>query len=57
MSRYFKEKEIVSIYYGRKVVKAVYRGLRLVWRHITSCFSSGYWVGSEPWSGADSWKG
>lgn len=38
-------------------VQYVYRGARLVWQAIRSCFGSGAWLGDRPWLGDDPWKG
>lgn len=39
------------------VVEEVYRGARLVWQAVRSCFGSGAWIGERPWLGDDPWKG
>ena len=38
------------------VVTEIYRGARLVWEAINSCFGSGAWFNDKPWSNADGWK-
>ena len=34
----------------------IYRGARLVWQAIRSCFGSGVWFKDRPWIGTDMWK-
>ncbi len=48
--------ELQSLYYGKKQISAVYRGLYLVWQAIRSCFGSGYWNNSSPWRNDEAWK-
>lgn len=43
-------------YYGTRAVEAVYYGARLVWEAVSSCFGSGLWINSRPWSDTDAWK-
>ncbi|WP_270535071.1 MFS transporter [Phocaeicola massiliensis] len=52
-----KEKEVLVIYYGRRAVSAIYKGARLVWMAVRSCFGSGYWDGDKPWDGDEYWDG
>lgn len=53
----FKDgKEITGIYVGQRVITAAYKGARLVWEAIRSCFGKGFWVNSYPWDNKDSWK-
>lgn len=54
---YKNQKEITGIYHAGKVITAVYRGVRLVWQAVRSCFGSGAWLGERPWLGDDPWKG
>jgi hypothetical protein len=48
--------ELVARRKGNMVAQAVYRGLRLVWQAVRSCFGSGIWVPSKPWLGNENWK-
>jgi len=48
--------ELVARRKGNLVVQAVYRGLRLVWMAVRSCFGSGVWVSAKPWIGSENWK-
>lgn len=50
------EKEVSMTYYGDKALSAIYRGAKLVWTAIRSCFGSGIWSSEKPWIGTDSWK-
>ena len=56
MSRYKDGKEITLIYYGRKAITAIYKGLRMIWQSIISCFGGGYWDNDKPWNNDDGWK-
>ena len=56
MSRQYKNKNISQIYYGGRPIKAVYRGLRLIWQKILSCFSAGYWINDKNWDNESGWK-
>lgn len=49
--------EISSVYKGTKAIAMIYRGSRLVWQAIRSCFGAGYWRGDKPWIGPDAWRG
>lgn len=46
---------VPAIYKGRKVVSAVYLGLKLLWQYIKSCFGRGYWINEKMWSNTDAW--
>lgn len=49
-------KEIVAINYGDLPIVAVYKGDRLVWQAVRSCFGSGKWVNTKPWINTEAWK-
>lgn len=51
-----ENKEISAIYYAGKAISVVYKGSRLVWEAIKSCFGKGYWINDKPWKNKDSWK-
>lgn len=53
---YKGNKEIVLIYYGKHAVSAVYKGAKLVWQAIRSCFGSGAWYNDKPWINSEGWK-
>ena len=48
-------KEITQIFHGRKAVLAVYRGVRVVWEAIRSCFGRGWWEDDLGWDDEDGW--
>lgn len=50
-------KELVSRYFGLRPIAAVYKGLRLVWEAVRSCYGSGRWRSDKPWKSDDRWKG
>lgn len=57
MSKYWNKFKISKIYYGKLSIKAVYKGTKLIWSLLVSCFSSGFWEGKKIWKGSESWKG
>lgn len=48
--------KIKSYHIGTRAVQALYRGSRLLWQAVRSCFGSGRWVGKKPWLGVEKWK-
>lgn len=48
--------EMAARYYGGKAVIAVYKGARLVWEAVSSCFGSGMWLSGRAWKDTDGWK-
>lgn len=41
---------------SNKPVMAVYKGSRLVWQAVRSCFGIGYWINDKPWINDEAWK-
>jgi len=54
---YHNNKEIVARYKGNRKIVLVYRGTKLIWQDVRSCFGAGYWNGDLAWNGDDAWKG
>lgn len=50
------EKSVIAIYRGRKALAFIYRGVRLVWQAIRSCYGRGVWTEEKPWIDTDLWK-
>lgn len=50
------EKELVAMYIGSKAISYVYRGAKLIWQAISSCFGIGYWKNDASWNNNDAWK-
>ena len=45
------------IHVGRwQIVQEIYKGSRLVWTAIRSCFGAGLWVNAKPWPNDEAWK-
>lgn len=45
------------IHLGRwQVVQEIYKGARLVWTAIRSCFGAGFWINEKPWLNEEAWK-
>lgn len=53
---YKGKKEVGTIYIGSRPLYAIYRGSKLVWQAIRSCFGNGYWVNAKPWLNTEGWK-
>lgn len=53
---YKDEKEIIGVFKGDVPISAIYKGDKLVWQAIRSCFGSGAWINERPWLGEDPWK-
>lgn len=53
---YKKNKTATAVYFGKQALSAIYKGSRLVWQSVRSCFGSGVWVGKKPWIGKEKWK-
>lgn len=56
MGIFIKNKEVTAVNFGERAITAVYKGARLVWEAIRSCFGKGLWVNTYPWDNGDSWK-
>lgn len=50
------KKELESSFVGTKIITQVYKGVKLVWEAIKSCFGAGYWKNDAPWSNTEGWK-
>lgn len=48
--------ELTARYYGNKAITSVYKGARLIWEAINSCFGSGFWIRDKVWNGDDVWR-
>ncbi len=48
--------EMSARYFGSQAIMAVYKGAKLVWEAITSCFGSGMWLNERAWKDSDGWK-
>ena len=56
MAIFFKDKEISTVYFGKKIITAIYKGGKILWEAVSSCFGKGYWIGTLPWDNEDAWK-
>lgn len=56
MAIIFNGKEITAIELGERAISSVYKGARIVWEMIRSCFGKGWWANDKPWNNIDSWK-
>ncbi|MCS3176964.1 MFS transporter [Candidatus Bacteroides intestinigallinarum] len=53
---YKNGKEVTSIFKENRPIAIVYKGSRLVWEAINSCFGKGFWVNVKPWNNNEGWK-
>ncbi|CAG9926598.1 MFS transporter [Bacteroides ovatus] len=53
---YKNGKEITSIFKGERPIGAIYKGSKLVWQAIRSCFGKGFWNNEKPWNNEEGWK-
>lgn len=56
MALFREDKDISAVYYGTKVIQAIYKGGVLVWQAIRSCFGAGYWINEKPWLNQEAWR-
>ncbi len=49
-------REMELRYLGVKAIEAVYKGAVLIWEAVSSCFGSGMWINTRPWSNDDAWN-
>ena len=56
MAIFIKGKEVTAVNIGERAIAAVYKGTRLVWEAIRSCFGKGFWVNEYSWDNEDSWR-
>ena len=49
-------KDITGIYWNNHAITTVYKGVKLVWQAVSSCFGDGFWRKDKPWSGTDGWR-
>lgn len=56
MSIIKNNKEVANIAYGSRIISAVYKGAKLIWEAINSCFGKGFWINEKPWNNKDGWK-
>ncbi len=52
----YKGKEIIGRWFGKRLLVASYRGLKLIWQSVRSCFGSGTWEDDKPWKDDEGWK-
>lgn len=56
MALFHNDTEITSVFFGSKVIEAIYKGDELVWQAVRSCFGAGYWIDEKPWLNQEGWK-
>ena len=53
---YKNGKEVQQIFHNYKGISAIYKGARLLWQAIRSCFGSGSWRNDKPWINNEGWR-
>lgn len=53
---YKNGKEVQQIFHNYKRISAIYKGARLLWQAIRSCFGSGSWRNDKPWINNEGWR-
>lgn len=48
--------EIKQVFHNSKPISAIYKGVKLVWQSIRSCFGSGAWHNEKPWINDEGWR-
>lgn len=48
--------QVSEIHWHGKAITAVYTAMKEVWRAVSSCFGSGYWIDDLVWDDNDIWK-
>lgn len=61
MIYYEGDKELAGksrmLHLGRwQIVQEIYKGARLVWTAVRSCFGAGFWINDKPWLNDEAWK-
>jgi len=56
MALFVNDKNIVEIFANNKVISTIYKGGRIVWEAIRSCFGSGMWIPKKPWLYKEGWR-
>lgn len=56
MGLYYGKKEFGSIRYGTRTIMSIYKGARVIWEGIKSCFGKGFWINDKEWNNEDGWK-
>ena len=49
-------KEIVQVFVNNQAIAYIYKGAKLLWTSILSCFGNGIWKNIKGWSNKESWK-
>jgi len=56
MALHVNNKDIVEIFAENKVISTIYKGGKIVWEAIRSCFGSGMWIPKKPWLYKEGWR-
>ncbi|MBR1527616.1 MAG: MFS transporter [Prevotella sp.] len=53
---YLNGKETIGLYHNGKALSELWKGTRLLWQAVRSCFGSGCWRNDKPWINDEGWK-
>ena len=53
---YKNGKEGIQVFKGKRPISAIYKGAKLVWQAIRTCFGSGAWRNDKPWINDEGWR-
>lgn len=56
MALHVNNRDIVEIFANNRVISTIYKGGRIVWEAIRSCFGSGMWISAKAWLYNEGWK-
>lgn len=56
MALFYNDKKIESVHLGSQAIATIYRGSKLLWEAIRSCFGKGFWNNKYSWNNDDGWK-
>lgn len=53
---YKNSKKITQVLKENRTISAIYKGAKIVWLAIRSCFESGAWRNDKPWINNEGWR-
>ena len=56
MAIFTHNKEITEVYTQNRVIATIYKGSKILWEAVRSCFGSGMWLINKPWLYKEGWR-